>query len=94
MLSAPSSLFWIADVCLAAATFGCFYLAGACFLVLRFARRREANLGAAPGVTILKPLHGPEPHLFERFASFCNQDYPGPISSSSARTIATTLQSR
>ena len=79
MLSAPSSLVWIAGVCLAGATFGCFHLTWACFLVLRFARGREANLAAAPGVTILKPLHGPEPHLYERFASFCNQDYPGPI---------------
>ena len=79
MLSAPSSLVWIADVCLAGATFGCFHLTWACFLVVRFARCREANLAAAPGVTILKPLHGPEPHLFERLASFCNQDYPAPI---------------
>src|ERR1700732_669126 len=79
MLSAPSSLVWIAGVCLAGATFGCFHLTWACFLVLRFARGREANLAASTGVTILKPLHGPEPHLFERLASFCNQDYPGPI---------------
>lgn len=79
MLSSPSLLVWIADVCLVGAMFGCIYLVGTCFLVLKFARRAEYKLGSAPGVTILKPLHGPEPHLFERFASFCNQDYPGPI---------------
>src|SRR6516165_6548050 len=79
MLSVPSLLVWIADVCLAGAAFGCIYLAGTCFLVLKFARRADYKLGSAPGVTILKPLHGPEPHLFERFASFCNQNYPGPI---------------
>ena len=32
-----------------------------------------------PSVTILKPLHGAEPGLFEKLASFCAQDYPGPI---------------
>ena len=79
MLSGGSSLVWIADVCLAAATLGCVGLAGTCFLVLRFARRNDCTLRGAPGVTILKPLHGPEPYLFERFALFCKQDYPGPI---------------
>ena len=33
----------------------------------------------ATGVTILKPLHGVEPGLFENLVSFCTQDYPGPV---------------
>jgi ceramide glucosyltransferase len=32
-----------------------------------------------PGVTILKPLHGAEPGLFENLASFCTQNYPGAV---------------
>lgn len=29
-----------------------------------------------PAVTIFKPLHGGEPHLYENLRSFCEQDYP------------------
>jgi ceramide glucosyltransferase len=32
-----------------------------------------------PRVTILKPLHGAEPGLFENLASFCTQNYPGAV---------------
>jgi ceramide glucosyltransferase len=32
-----------------------------------------------PSVTILKPLHGAEPGLFENLASFCAQNYPGAV---------------
>ncbi len=30
-------------------------------------------------MTILKPLHGDEPGLFENLSSFCAQDYPAPV---------------
>jgi ceramide glucosyltransferase len=33
----------------------------------------------APSVTILKPLYGDEPRLFENLASFCGQDHPAPV---------------
>jgi hypothetical protein len=46
-------LTWIADICLAGATFGCIYMAAACLLVPRFARRRGRGLDAVPGVTKL-----------------------------------------
>src|SRR4029079_1438851 len=32
-----------------------------------------------PAVTLLKPLHGDEPGLFENLVSFCEQDYAGPV---------------
>src|SRR5579875_1528107 len=62
-------------------------LAGAAFAVLSaraaFAHvrtpRRPGRAHVAPSVTLLKPLHGCEPGLRENLASFCEQDYAGPI---------------
>jgi ceramide glucosyltransferase len=69
----------MANIFLAGATLGCIHILLACVLVLRFTRRCEHSPAAAPPVTILQPLYGSEPRLFERCASFCRQDYPGPI---------------
>lgn len=41
-----------------------------------FARRPKAHVQFAPPLTVLKPLHGSEPGLYENLCSFCNQDYP------------------
>jgi len=58
-------------------------LAGIGYTALAIARVRAFREAAAryrprcaAGVTILKPLHGDEPHLFENLCSFCEQDYP------------------
>lgn len=55
------------------------YMGLAIFGVYRF-RRRLAGAGAAetalPPVTVLKPVCGLEPELFENLRSFCDQDYP------------------
>jgi len=36
----------------------------------------EAGVGFTPPLTLLKPLHGAEPHLEQHLATFFEQDYP------------------
>jgi ceramide glucosyltransferase len=50
----------------------------AAWAALRFARRRRSMHGDefTPPVSLLKPLHGPEPELERRLESFFEQDYP------------------
>lgn len=69
----------LASVFAAAALLGCIYLLLACALVLRNAQARRKHAGVPVPVSILKPLHGAEPGLPERLASFCDQDYAGPV---------------
>src|SRR5262249_58884788 len=58
---------------------GCGYLVAAMILVARRARAPLPSRAMTPSVTILKPLHGDEPGLFENLASFCKQEYSGPV---------------
>jgi ceramide glucosyltransferase len=44
--------------------------------IVRFRRGRRPMPTALPAVTILKPLCGAHPHLYESLRSFCAQDYP------------------
>ena len=62
-----------------AGAFGCLYMILAAALVLAPMRPEPPFDASAPAVTILKPLHGDEAGLFENLASFCEQDYPGPV---------------
>lgn len=61
---------------------GCAYLVMAIVLVGRFAARPAPELpegGPTPGVTVLKPLHGADPGLYDNLASLCRQAYSGPL---------------
>jgi ceramide glucosyltransferase len=71
-------LFWSSVTASLVAITGCGYLVAATILVGgRAGMRSRPRAEAVPGVTVLKPLHGDEPGLFENLSSFCAQDYPG-----------------
>jgi len=60
---------------------GTLYTLAAAVTLWRFYRRPLGlpPLAATPGVTLLKPLYGAEPHLTENLASFIAQTYGGPV---------------
>jgi ceramide glucosyltransferase len=67
-------------VFLAAGAFGCVFMMIAISVAPSlFVRGERPTRAAGPAVTILKPLHGDEPGLFDNLASFCEQDYRGEI---------------
>jgi len=67
-------------VLLAAGCCGCWFMVFAAVVAHSFARRAPlADDTALPAVTVLKPLYGDEPGLFDSLATFCRQDYPGPV---------------
>ncbi len=61
------------------ALLGCLYTLLAARAVRRFAAAPGPEATVFPAVTLLKPLHGDEPHLYDNLASLCQQDYPGAI---------------
>ena len=66
-------------VLFSAAVLGCLFTLVQASLVPWFARREQAARGPEQAVTVLLPLHGDETGLFANLASFCDQDYSGPI---------------
>ncbi|MBM3218929.1 MAG: glycosyltransferase [Candidatus Rokubacteria bacterium] len=66
----------LAVVFLALAAVSTVYWVYALGCVLRFRRRPVPRSADLPPVTILKPLCGAHPALYESLRSFCEQDYP------------------
>jgi ceramide glucosyltransferase len=58
---------------------GTAYAVFAAVQVRRFMQAPAPGLQGGAAVTILKPLHGGEPGLFENLESFCLQDYAAPV---------------
>jgi ceramide glucosyltransferase len=63
----------------AGAVFGVCYPVLAAALIGRFFARAVSEPTHFPPVTIVKPLHGDEWALLANLASFCQQDYSGPV---------------
>jgi ceramide glucosyltransferase len=71
-----SFLMLLSNALLACAAAGTVYLLVTPIAVRSFIRRNAPARGAEPPVTVLKPLCGEEPGLYENLRSFCRQRYP------------------
>jgi len=65
--------------CLVLAGIGSAYMLAAGAAVARFFAAKAPGDVSDAAVTILKPLHGAEPHLADNLATFLAQDHAGPI---------------
>jgi ceramide glucosyltransferase len=79
MSGAATILRSFGELCAAGVILGVLYNLTAAILVLRFPHPTKLARGSCPSVSVLKPLHGNEPGLFRRLASFCRQDYPAEV---------------
>src|SRR5262245_54404333 len=58
---------------------GCLFMLVAALVAPTFADDEQEPHALAESVTLLKPLHRDETWLFENLATFCEQDYGGPV---------------
>jgi len=70
---------WLAVLFGIGAVLGCAYALVAAWIAGRFDRAAIMPAARYPAVTILKPLHGAQPHLYGTLAGFCAQHYPSPV---------------
>ena len=66
----------IAALALLASLASLLYLGCAVLCTRAFGRGQRLSPSAGPPVTILKPVSGSEPFLYENLRSFCDQEYP------------------
>ena len=69
----------LGDLGIGASLIGVLYLVTAILAVWSFGRRRAAAPARSPSVTIMKPVYGADPGLYENLRSFCRQTYTGPL---------------
>ncbi len=70
---------WLSPVFYGLAIAACLYTLLSIFSLRRFSRQDGARRPLAPAVTVLKPLYGAEKSLYQHLASFCRQNYAGPV---------------
>jgi ceramide glucosyltransferase len=58
---------------------GAIYASLATWATWRFMRQKTRTPLQHPAISVLKPLHGDEPELYENLKSFCDQAYAGPV---------------
>ena len=79
---ALQSLSWLSLICSILAAAGCLYGLAAAFCARRYARRAVPVVAPGtlrPSVTVLKPLCGLEPNLYQNLETVLRQDYAGPV---------------
>jgi len=69
----------VGDAVLVLSVCGAIYAGLATWATWRFVRRPATTPQGRASITVLKPLHGDEPDLYENLASFCAQTYAGPV---------------
>jgi ceramide glucosyltransferase len=78
-VSLTSIVAGVGCVIIALAVCGATYAGAATWMLWRFLRRPAETASDQPSVSVLKPLHGDEPELYENLASVCAQSYAGPV---------------
>ena len=78
-MSLPAVMQGAAAVFLLLAVCGAIYTCMATWATWRFLRRAGGTPNRYPSISVLKPMHGGEPELYENLASFCTQAYGGPV---------------